>query len=103
MKMIRKSENDIIGGTKIRFGSIVFDANAKRVERLVEKCLQHVATDGTGWDELFYCRKYDSYWEKVFLNSAIHGGGAPSLLRISYEMAVEKYGETVKSFHQSMQ
>lgn len=50
-----------------------------------------IARDESGWDELYYDKKSQKYFEKLYPNSDRHGGGEPIFQEISKEDAERKY------------
>jgi hypothetical protein len=74
---------DLVGGKTIA------DTVCERITTLVANHLEKVAT--TGWDTLYRDPGDGRYWELVYLNSHMHGGGPPSLVFIAVNVATNKY------------
>lgn len=74
-------------------GRVVGDETCERVEVLVEKHLQElgVSPESGGWDTLFCDPADGRFWERVYLQSEMHGGGPPSLFNLPVEEAKRKY------------
>jgi hypothetical protein len=54
--------------------------------------LEKIATDGSGWETLFFNKNTKKYWEKTYPNSEIHGGGKSELKEVELtENIKEKY------------
>ncbi len=50
-----------------------------------------IATDQSGWAQLYYDEATDTYLEKTYPNSEVHGGGDPEWQPLSKEDAFAKY------------
>ena len=70
---------------------VIEDQTSKRVRNLTTHYLTKIVTDERGWDTLYQDPIDKRYWEKVYLQSELHGGGPPSLLNINEEKARKKY------------
>jgi Immunity protein 27 len=70
-------------------GRIVADAVCDRIEELIQKHLEKVAT--TGWDTLYRDPQDGRHWELLYLHSEMHGGGPPTLVLVEETTAGEKY------------
>jgi hypothetical protein len=98
--MISADETEIIGNWILKDGRIHADENCERVDRLVENYLVKIGSDWSGWDTLFKDPTDGRYWERVYLQSEMHGGGPASLVKISAERAREKYKNLVNDKQQ---
>ena len=86
---IEKHETEIIGKLVLKEGKLVKDANCLRIYDLTENYLRKIVTDDSGWCVLFQDPHDDRYWELVYLESYMQGGGPPSLLNIGNRL--DKY------------
>lgn len=84
-------ENKLIGHWVVENGSVVKDDVTKRIELLIKDYLRKIATDASGWDVLYIDPIDKRLWERVYLESELHGGGPPSLINISETDAKIKY------------
>lgn len=85
-------ETEIRGGWKLKGGSPVADDACRRIDELVNDHLQEIGSDESGWNTLFLDPDDGRYWELVYPQSELFGGG-PSLLRnLTSEQAADKYG-----------
>ena len=89
--IIEKHETKLTGTWSAEEKDILKDDVTKRIEWLTSHHLKKVATDASGWDILYQDPNDDRYWELLYLNSGMHGGGPPSLINISFEDAKNKY------------
>ncbi len=85
-------EQRIDGRWELQGGRVVADAACQRIAELTSKHLNRVASDGSGWDTLFQDPEDGRYWEMIYTQSEMHGGGPPSLVLINTETARAKYG-----------
>ena len=76
---IAPSETEIIGRHILRDGRVVADDQCQRVQDLVGGYLEFLGKDASGWDALYRDPADGRFWERVYLESAIHGGGPASL------------------------
>lgn len=88
---IRPEETEIKGGWVSQGGRMIADSNCSRIESLLENYLREVARDTSGWDVLYVDPVDGRYWELVYLESNLQGGGPPTLRRLSKESARGKY------------
>ena len=75
-------------------GELRPDATCERIEQLVRGHLIEVAVSpqwGT-WETLFRDPDDGRYWERVYPQGHLHGGGPPQLQVIEQAEAMRKYG-----------
>ena len=89
--LIKKNETVLQGKWKKVDGKLVADDVSLRIMHLIEKCLQEIVSDVSGWCKLYIDPSDGRFWELVYLGSESHGGGAPTLLNISKKNAEKKY------------
>lgn len=89
--IIEKHETKLIGNWSGDEKGVVKDDVSKRIEWLIFHHLKKVIADASGWDILYQDPNDDRYWELLYMNSEMHGGGPPSLINISFEDAKKKY------------
>lgn len=85
--MIRKP---IIGKWIKLDGKISLNEDCLKINMLLEKEFKKIGFSDDGWDVL-YEDPNNEYWELIYLESELHGGGPPSLIPISLEEARKKY------------
>ncbi len=90
-RLLDPRESMIEGGYTYVGGILEFDANALRIEWLIENSLKKVTTDTSGWYILYQDLTDKRYWELSYPQSELHGGGAPRLEYINIEKAKLKY------------
>lgn len=88
---IEKKETEIVGKWIFTGGKMIADEQCERIQWLTTNYLKKIALDKTGWDVLFQDPNDSRYWELIYPNSGMHGGGPPSLILISESEAKEKY------------
>lgn len=91
MISLNPKECDLIGKWELVNGKVVADATTSRIEALVEKELEKVGSDPTGWDTLYRDPQDGRYWDLTFPDSSLHGGGPPRLTSVSGDHARNKY------------
>lgn len=94
---LKPNETDLFGKWEVVDGNTVADATAQRIEALVERHLDKVAADASGWETLYRDPDDGRYWELTYPESSWHGGGPPRLTYLSPEQARAKYGNNVLS------
>ena len=85
-------EKRIEGKWEMRDGHVTGDAACRRIKVLTAEHLEEVATDASGWDTLYRDPRDGRYWELIYLQSEMHGGGPPSLIQIEGDAVKSKYG-----------
>lgn len=72
-------------------GRMIGDPVCERIERLTKNYLQKIGTDESGWDSLFRDPSDGRWWERIYLQSYLHGGGPPTLLLLNSDEVRKKY------------
>lgn len=70
---------------------MIADKECERIQWLINNSLLKVAIDSSGWDVLYKDESDNRYWELIYPNSELQGGGPPSLILLSELQAKEKY------------
>jgi hypothetical protein len=94
MMRLRPEETDLLGRWVVVNGKVVGDETTERIEWLVSNYLEKVAVKG-GWDTLYKDPQDGRYWEHIYPESHMHGGGPPRLMYLSHEQVAERYGEII--------
>jgi hypothetical protein len=89
--MIKPEETRLIDQMLLQNGKAIFDETSERIIYLTKNYLVKMTTDKSGWDTLYQDPKDKRYWEKVYPQSEMHGGGSPSLINISEDDVKRKY------------
>jgi len=84
-------ETELIGNWRIIDGKVVSDDVVHRVTQLTENYLEYLEKDWSGWDTLYRDPADGRFWERIYLQSYMHGGGPASLRMILPEDAGKKY------------
>jgi hypothetical protein len=89
---IRSDEIEIRGSWIRRGQEVIADDNCRRIEHLIESHLKRVGHDTSGWDTLYRDPKDGRYWELIYPQSDLHGGGPPTLRHVGPDELRKKYG-----------
>ena len=89
---IHPDETEIRGSWTQSGKDVVADDACRRIDQLVSSYLEMVGHDASGWDTLYRDPADGRYWELVYPQSDLHGGGPPVLRKMSPEDAHSKYG-----------
>jgi hypothetical protein len=89
---IRLDETEIRGHWTSHAGKVEADQTCRRIEQLIASCLREVSRDVSGWDVLYSDPSDGRYWELIYPESHLHGGGPPTLKHLTKATARKKYG-----------
>ena len=92
---ISPDEAKIIGSWVMVNGRMIEDEASHRIDSLIKKELQHVATTKDGWEKLYRDPRDGRLWELTYPHSEMQGGGPPALLLASPEKIQEKYAFSI--------
>ncbi|MCZ6587103.1 MAG: Imm27 family immunity protein [Alphaproteobacteria bacterium] len=70
---------------------MVVNEACERIRYLIVNALKKVASTDDGWDVLYVDPNDSRYWELIYAESYMHGGGPPTLRHLSSTAAAEKY------------
>lgn len=84
-------ETEIIGGWTYADGAVRGDAGTQRIHWLLKGQLTYLAVDGSGWQKLYVNPADGKYWELSFPQSELQGGGPPTLTRLDFVVAQQRY------------
>jgi len=90
--MIDKSETEIRGSAHLNESA---DASFERIQRLTESYLKRIGATPDGWDVLYKDPSDGRFWELIYPQSELHGGGPPLLRWLSDQQARDKYVEVL--------
>jgi Immunity protein 27 len=65
--------------------------DSKRIFALTQSRLVKVKTDASGWDTLYRDPTDGRFWELIYPQSHLHGGGPPELRNLTPDDAKQKY------------
>lgn len=91
MKMIGSDETEFLGKWISHDGKLLADDVCAHIDYLISHCLEFKGRDASGWDVLYQDPADGRYWELIYPDACLHGGGAPALRVCSVEEAREKY------------
>ena len=83
---------EIVGGWVTVDGAVVADDAQNLIYELVASRLIHVAEWAGGYTTLYNDPADNSYWERTYPNSGMHGGGPQTLTEVLPEDVFPKYG-----------
>lgn len=94
MKVIPSEKEVLIAGTWIQNidGSVEADEGCERIRYLTESGFQLISVNENGWSALYKNPNDGSFWELTYPQSELHGGGPPSLAKVSDNYADANYG-----------
>ena len=92
MSKIIPELQDLIGHWVLENKKVVGDATCRRVHDLYKTYLEVVGKADGGWSDLCRDPEDGRLWEYTYLESHMHGGGPPSLILMTAEVAEKKYG-----------
>lgn len=85
-------ETLIRGEWQVVEGRMVADSAVSRIRALIDTELEKIGSTSGGWETLYRDRRDGRFWELVYLQSDLHGGGPASLRFIDTVAAAHKYG-----------
>jgi|SRR5579863_1082471 len=91
----RPDETELVGRWIREEGNVVADDTAKRVTTLIRDWLEPVAGANRGWERLLRDPSDGRFWEVIYPQSEMHGGGPPTLRVVSGDDVRAKYGVEV--------
>lgn len=97
MERLKPNERKLVGVWQTIGNQVVGDDICDRIEQLTENYLEQVAADSSGWDILYKDPGDGRYWELIYPQSHLHGGGPPTLECISESLIREKYGVDISN------
>lgn len=92
---INPSETLLTGKWLLQGGHPVADDVCKRILALTKTHLTQIGRDASGWDTLYRDPNDRRYWELVYPQSELQGGGPPQLKCLTEDEAKQKYGPQV--------
>lgn len=95
MKMIAPNETEITGKLLLSQGRVVGDDACNRIADLTKNYLIELGRDSSGWDDLYRDPGDGRFWEMIYPQSELQGGGPPQLRCLSADEAKRKYGDVV--------
>jgi hypothetical protein len=93
--VIKSSETVLTGKCILRDGRPVADDVCKRILALANSYLVEVGRAQGGWDVLYRDPNDGRYWELIYPQSELQGGGPPLLKCLAVDDARQKYGAQV--------
>ena len=94
---LHPEETRLVGQWVLVQGEPQADAVARRIEALVRDSLVGIGVTAGGWDTLYRDPSDGRLWERIYLQSELHGGGPPTLAVIAAPDATQKYGAVLPS------
>ena len=88
---LQPNETDLIGKWIVESGKVRADSTCERINKLIATPLKQVASDETGWDVLYRDPNDGRYWELIYPESHMQGGGPPRLSILSPDQVRAKY------------
>ena len=88
---IENNETSLVGRWIFDGARMISDDQCKRIDWLRSNYLKLIATDETGWLKLYQDPEDKRFWQLIFEQGEMQGGGPPSLILMSESEAKEKY------------
>jgi Immunity protein 27 len=90
---LKPHETDLVGGWVFDGKRASADAIESRIRGLIQNNLQRLAAspESGGWDTLYRDPSDGRFWELIYPQSQMHGGGPMRLTCISTAEAIKKY------------
>ncbi|SMB88263.1 conserved hypothetical protein [Hymenobacter roseosalivarius DSM 11622] len=88
---IEKDEVALVGSWVFDGKQVVEDQISKRIHFLISNYLVKLKTDENGWNTLYKDPTDNRYWELIYPNSEVQGGGPQTLMALSEDEAKLKY------------
>ncbi len=92
MKMITPDETEITGKWIATQERVVEDETCRRITDLVKGHLVELGRDPSGWDALYRDPVDGRFWELIYPQSELQGGGPSQLRYLIADEAKRKYG-----------
>jgi Immunity protein 27 len=92
---IKPSETLLTGRWIFENGHVVGDDVCKRIRSLANSYLVKIGADASGWDTLYRDPSDGRYWELIYPQGGLQGGGPPQLRYVTLDEAKQKYGTNV--------
>ena len=97
MSNISKTTSELKGTWKVIDGKIIADSVCERIEQLISSHLSEITRDSSGWDVLYRDPDDGRYWELVYLEGHLPGGGPPTLRFLKDAEVKNKYGRIAEA------
>jgi Immunity protein 27 len=88
---LKPDENNLTGAWLIEGDRVISDEVCRRIGILVEEYLQLIGSADECWSKLYLDPEDGRYWELVYPQGEMHGGGLPQLVYISADAAKIRY------------
>ena len=88
---LEKDDIKIVGNWIFDGIKMIVDDQCKRIDWLRNNYLKLIATDETGWLKLYQDPVDKRFWQLIFEQGEMQGGGPPTLILMSETEAKEKY------------
>ena len=88
---IKNDETKIVGKWIFSDGKMFADEQCERIQWLTTNYLKKIGTDKTGWEVLFQDPDDNRFWERIYPDGEMHGGGPASLILLTESEARDKY------------
>ena len=88
---LEKDDINIVGNWIFDGIKMIADDQCKRIDWLRNNYLKLIATDETGWLKLYQDPVDKRFWQLIFEQGEMQGGGPPTLILMSETEAKEKY------------
>ena len=87
-----KDTSELVGSGTLVGKQMVEDETSLLISELIQKRLQKIAVDSSGWETLYQDPQDERFWELSFPHGEMQGGGPMTLRVLSDDSARLKYG-----------
>jgi Immunity protein 27 len=87
-----KDTSELVGSWTLVGKQMVEDETSLLIRELIQKRLQKIAVDSSGWETLYQDPQDERFWELSFPHGEMQGGGPMTLRVLSDDSARLKYG-----------
>ena len=88
---LKPEETLLVGKWLEMDGQVLGNKDCERIEKLIEKYLQLIGKDDSGWVSIYKDPNDGRYWKLDFPQSHLHGGGPPLLKCVSKEEVKKEF------------
>jgi hypothetical protein len=89
---IKPEETLLAGQWMFEGGRVVGDDVCERIRLLIDSYLSKIANDVSGWNTLYVDPRDGRYWELIYPQGELQGGGPAQLRCLTTDEAEQRYG-----------
>lgn len=95
-RQLQPDETELTGAWRFQNGRVTADATCERIQWSIDRVLKKVANSPSAgaWETPYQDPADGRYWERVYPQSEMHGGGPPRMNSLAVVEAQRKFGVT---------